>query len=396
MSDRFIVPEVPHEVADGTVQRAPGELFPSPNALKLGVFGSNVSGGANGPSFAGEAWKLNNWQESEVVAAAADRAGFEAFVPIVRWKGFEGPSGYWDRSYETFLWGAGLAKATERIRIFTTCLMATIHPVMAAKMGTTLDHISGGRWGMNTVPGFHGPEFRMFGIELGDRSKRYRHAQEWLDIVYRLWETDEPFDFDGEFFDFEQAVCRPKPMQTPRPPIMNAGQSEEGRAFAVNNADMIFINSGDGAGIVPNIASIRQIAAEAKKEVSVWGNIHVLVRETEKEVAQAIGHYSREHGDPESVRRYMKVIMGTDSGAHAAIRENPEAIDFTLLGGGNKTVHGTPEQVVDQIIALRELGIDGLTMTWNNYADDLERHMELVEPLLVEAGLRSPDSPRLG
>ena len=56
------------------------------------------------------------------------------------------------------------------------------HPVMAAKLGATLDHISGGRWGLNIVPGWLGAEFKMFGMELGARGSRYKLAQEWITL----------------------------------------------------------------------------------------------------------------------------------------------------------------------------------------------------------------------
>jgi len=61
-----------------------------------------------------------DWLEVRDLAQKAEAIGFEALVPIGRWKGFGGPSGYWDRSFDTFSWAAGVAAVTSRIQIFTT------------------------------------------------------------------------------------------------------------------------------------------------------------------------------------------------------------------------------------------------------------------------------------
>jgi alkanesulfonate monooxygenase SsuD/methylene tetrahydromethanopterin reductase-like flavin-dependent oxidoreductase (luciferase family) len=375
--------------ADRTVQRDAAPALSGPNRMKLGVFGANLSGGSAGPSFSDEFIQLDNWAEILDLAVAADRAGFEAYIPISRWRGFEGPSEYWDRSYETFTWGAAIAQATERIQILTTCAVATIHPVMAAKMGATLDHIAGGRWGLNIVPGWHGPEFEMFGIELGQRSQRYRHAQEWMDLLDKLWSSDEVFDFDGEFFQVKGALSEPKPMQSPRPLVMNAGQSTEGREFAVRNADMIYINLADVDNIAPNVADVRRRSEEAGKRTAVWGILHVLCRDTEAEAEKALATYL-EQGDYETAERYMNVVSGGDAGTHDKFRDDLKAgRDLLVRSGGNHAVAGTPEQVVEKIAELSEAGVDGLGLIWNNYAEGIQQYTEVLEPLLRDAGLRA-------
>jgi alkanesulfonate monooxygenase SsuD/methylene tetrahydromethanopterin reductase-like flavin-dependent oxidoreductase (luciferase family) len=375
-------------IADGSVDRAQARVLSSPNALKLGVFAANLSGGATAiTSYEGPP-RMRNWDEARRIGVAADRAGFEAMVPISRWKGFGGPTGHWDRSFETFGWGAGLAEATERIQIFTTCAVPLFHPVMAAKMGATLDHISNGRWGLNIIPGWLGTEFKMFGIELGARGSRYKLAQEWITIVNRLWTESEEFDFDGEFFQFTGAVSEPKPVQRPRPVVMNAGQSAEGQQFAVNNADMIFINLGDTEGVPANIASIRAAAKERNKEVSIWGNIDIICRDTEAEAREYAAEWMRA-ADDEATARYVAQVLGGDAGSQAAMRANPELAHALQLTGGNKGVIGTPEQVAGELANYSALGIDGMTLTWHDYETGLQQFITDIHPLLVEAGLRS-------
>ncbi|MGZ3619262.1 MAG: LLM class flavin-dependent oxidoreductase, partial [Candidatus Binataceae bacterium] len=109
----------------------------SPNRLKLGVFGLNVSSGCSMTS-AADTLKID-WEESVRIARAAEAAGIEALVPVARWRGFGGATNFNHRSFETMTWAAGLAAATERIGIFATVHVPTVHPVRAAKEIATID-----------------------------------------------------------------------------------------------------------------------------------------------------------------------------------------------------------------------------------------------------------------
>jgi alkanesulfonate monooxygenase SsuD/methylene tetrahydromethanopterin reductase-like flavin-dependent oxidoreductase (luciferase family) len=74
--------------------------------------------------------------------------GFEALVPVGRWRGFEGRTNFAGESFETYTWAAGLAEATERIMVFATSHVPTVHPVLAAKQAADRSH-SSGRFGLN-------------------------------------------------------------------------------------------------------------------------------------------------------------------------------------------------------------------------------------------------------
>src|ERR1700760_1450622 len=151
------------------------------------------------------------------VARRADQMGFEMLVPIARWRGFGGSTDFNGECFETYTWAAGLANETEQIQLFATSHVPTVHPIVAAKMATTVDHISGGRFGLNLVMGWFGPEMEMFGGKQREHDERYRFGDEWLRLVTQLWEREEPFDFDGDFFTIHGAQAHPKPLQQPRP-----------------------------------------------------------------------------------------------------------------------------------------------------------------------------------
>ncbi len=95
-----------------------------------------------------------------------------------------------------------------------------------------IDHISDGRLMLNIVTGWNKPEIDMFGVEMLPHDERYDMAEEWLDIIKRLWTEDEEFDHEGKYYKIVKGYLQPKPIQQPFPAIMNAGGSERGRHFA--------------------------------------------------------------------------------------------------------------------------------------------------------------------
>ena len=110
--------------------------------MKLGIFSSNCSGGVI-MSDAPTGFRVT-WDQQLQIAGTADRLGLEAMVPVGRWTGFRGNTNFNGVCFETYTWAAGLAQATENIGIFTTTHLPTVHPIVGAKMATTIDHISGG------------------------------------------------------------------------------------------------------------------------------------------------------------------------------------------------------------------------------------------------------------
>jgi alkanesulfonate monooxygenase SsuD/methylene tetrahydromethanopterin reductase-like flavin-dependent oxidoreductase (luciferase family) len=377
-------------IADHSLPRTEGKLATSPHKLKLGVFGPNLSGGTAGITTADGPPQVGNWDEVQGIAIAADKAGLDALVPIARWTGFGGESGFWDRSLEPFTWAAAVAAVTENIHIFTSCAIPMVHPVLAAKMGATVDHVAQGRWGLNIVPGWVESEFAMFGLPMGDRDARYAYAQEWMEIVNRLWTESEEFDFDGKYFTLKNLRSAPKPVQTPRPTVMNAGQSPTGQAFALRNADMLFTQLYfDDEGLANNTRQIRDAAAEQGKQIQVWGTAHIVCRPTEAEAQAYIEEYVDRHGDFQAAERYAATVMGTDSGSMGGMQADPALVRSLVASGGNRPIVGTPEQVVAELERFSDLGIDGIALAWVDYEAGIAQYTQELLPRLQKAGLRA-------
>jgi dimethylsulfone monooxygenase len=373
--------------ADHTVARESALVRTSPNKLKMAPFGFNISRGPSGVTLAEGPPRIANWQEVRAIALAAENAGMEALIPVGRWKGFGGESQFWDRSFETFTWAAAIAEATERIQIFTTCHIGLTHPVTAAKMGATIDHVSGGRWGLNVVAGWLGAEFDMFG-GLPPHVDRYRLATEWLEIVRRLWTDDEEFDFDGDFFTMKGAISEPKPVQRPYPMIMNAGQSPSGQSFASKNSDLIFIGLQDTENLAATIQGIRGSAAEAGREVNIWGVVHIVCRDTEDEALEYIRYYADERGDYETAKRYAAGLVAGDTPTHDIFRRDSGLMRQVMATAGNRGIVGTPDTVAAQLKQFSDAGLDGVGVVWVDFLEGIKQYEEILLPALRDASLR--------
>src|SRR3954469_13541323 len=163
------------------------------NALKLGIFAINLRGGVTLADVEG---KLEGtWDENLRLARRADRLGLDAVVPIARWRGDGGDANLGDRSFATVTWATGLLAATRRIQVFATMHVPLGHPVAVAKMGATVDHVSGGRFGLNVVAGWNTEELAMFGVTQKEHDERYRVADEWAQALKQLWTVEGERDF---------------------------------------------------------------------------------------------------------------------------------------------------------------------------------------------------------
>jgi len=360
------------------------------NKLKMAVFGANVSHGCS-MTFVDGTIKVD-WSESVRIAQAAERAGFDAIIPVARWRGLGGEINFNHRCFETYTWAAGLAAVTSQICVFSTSHVPTVHPILAAKQAVTIDHISGGRFGLNVVAGWNTAEIGMFGTPQREHDERYRYSDEWLTLMKRLWTEAGAFDFEGQYFQIQGAYAEPKPLQQPYPLIMNAGLSPAGRRFAAKHADLTFV-------AVPDLETGRTVVSEIKamarkefgRELLVFLMTYIVCAETEREARDYVHYYVHEKGDWKAVRALLSVLMPN---SQSASREQWEAMAANLIAGyGGLPLVGTPEQVVEGMLRMSEAGVDGITVSWVNYESGLAQFGDEILRLMFRADLRQRDSP---
>lgn len=353
--------------------------------FQLGLFSPNTESGL-AITTAPERWRAT-WDNNLRLAQLADEVGIDFLLPVARWIDWGQDTDFHRSVLDPMVWATGLLVNTRRLRVFVTLHTALHHPIVAAKQLATADQMSSGRVGLNIVAGWHAPEYEMFGLSLpDDHDTRYALAQEWWDVVKRVWTSSEPFDYEGSFFQLQQVVGAPKPYNGQRIPIVNAGSSKQGRSFAARNADRAFtVVAGpeDGAEVV---AQIRAEARTHQREVGVFSLGHVVCRPTRAEAREYLRYYADERADWPAVDEVMRL-----QGLHAQ-SFSPEMLGTFrhrfAAGHGSCPLIGDPDDVAAGIIAFARAGFDGIALSFLNYVDELGYFAEEVIPRLAASGVR--------
>ncbi|MFV2179883.1 LLM class flavin-dependent oxidoreductase, partial [Actinomadura sp. LOL_011] len=194
---------------------------------------------------------------------------------------------------------------------------------------------------------------------------------------------------EGDYYKLYDAVTEPKPVQNPRPVVMNAGFSPAGRDFASNYADVMFIPVVGNDDLAGTVRSVKEQARAKGREVVVWGNVHVASRDTEAELKRFLHHYIEERGDLDTAAKYYASLVGADGATMEAWRRDTDMVKKIVAGAANETITGTPDQVVEQMAELSEAGIDGLGMGFVDYNDGVAHFRDSILPVMRDAGLRT-------
>ncbi|MDJ1370733.1 LLM class flavin-dependent oxidoreductase [Gulosibacter molinativorax] len=331
----------------------------------------------------------------------------------------------------TVLLGA-LAVVTENIGLALTSNVAQNHPFNFARQISTLDHISRGRIAWNIVTGTQDNGARNFGLpNLVDHTERYRWAEEYVDVVYKLWEGswDEgallkdkergiyadvskihKIYHEGERFKVEGPhLPAPSPQRTPL--LFQAGASASGRQFAARHAEATFIPTTTPEAARALITETRALAVEAGREpgdIKFFPGLSFIIGDTEieaNEKAEEFDRWASSEGHlahmalvdadgrvypPETPLKDIKTntAKGFLEWTRFAVKDRePVMSDVgTLLARGNQIV-GTPEQIADQLEQWRAADVDGINVMNYVLPGSFEEFAEKVLPVLRERGL---------
>ncbi|MGP6169976.1 LLM class flavin-dependent oxidoreductase [Microbacterium sp. A196] len=331
----------------------------------------------------------------------------------------------------TVLLGA-LAVVTENLGLALTSNVAQNHPFNFARQVSTLDHISRGRIAWNIVTGTQDNGARNFGLpQLTDHAERYRWAEEYVDVVYKLWEGswDEgailkdkgsgvyadvtkvhKIFHEGERYRVEGPhLPAPSPQRTPL--LFQAGASESGRRFAAQNAEAVFILAPTPEIARWQIDETRALAVEYGREpddIKFFQGLTFVIGDTEAEAQQKAEEYetwSSDEGflahaaivDPTG-RTYppetelKDVDTNTMKGFTELLRRTitdrePTVADVASRMTRNNLVVGTPEHIADELERWQAAGVDGINVVNAVIPGSFEEFADKVLPVLRERGL---------
>lgn len=122
---------------------------------------------------------------------------------------------------------SALAMETRKIKIGTLVTCASYrNPAVLAKIAACLDHISGGRLKFGIGAGWFQKEFDEYGIPFRKPKERIERLEEAIQIIKKMWIQEEA-SFNGRYYKIDRAMCYPKPIQKPNPPIIVGGSGEK-------------------------------------------------------------------------------------------------------------------------------------------------------------------------
>lgn len=328
----------------------------------------------------------------------AEALGFDLVFGLAQWMpkgGYGGQMNYREISLDSFIATAALAPITHRILLISTIhvLYGPWHPLHLAKIGATLDHISGGRWGVNVVTGHIADEARMFGQVREEHDARYGRATEFVEILDRLWRTDGNVTVEGQHWTLHDAFVSPRPLYG-RPILINATGSRAGFEFGARHSDFVFIPSPAGVDLELTLEGLPAFTADLRAAAQAQGRAvrsiinPTIVSAATDALAQARYERLLASEDTEAVAsfnaRFNIQTGASDARAWSSHRNRPGA----RAVGGNLHMVGSPQRIVDDMLRLRAAGCDGVQLTFFDFEPDLEHFGSNILPLMREAGLR--------
>ena len=301
---------------------------------------------------------------NRTTAERAEEAGFDFLLSMVKLRGFGGETQFWDHNLESFNLMAGLAAVTNEIQLFASVALPTLHPAMVARMASTIDDISDGRFGINIVSGWNQSEYSQMGVWPGDwyYEKRYDYATEYVTIMKELW-ADGVSDFSGEYFQLDDCRLSPPPRDG-KVPLVCAGQSDRGMEFCANHGDYQFIiGTGDLDVVRADAGRLMAAAEQSRRDVGVYVLFQITMGETDDEAEAKWQHY-REGADLEAIK-FMTGQAELDTAGATAEKITEMQGAFNLNIGPIVGSHATIASRLDEVSEIP--GVKGVMCVFDDY-----------------------------
>jgi len=188
------------------------------------------------------------------------------------------------------------AMCTTRARLGASVfILGHRHPVVMAKMLTSIDALSAGRLIVGVGVGWWKEELEMLGAPF---TRRGRHGDEALKVFKALWTQDNP-SFEGEFFRIRELGFAPKPVQKPHPPIWVGGDSPGAFRRVATLGDGWHATSKTPAQFSEALGRLRKAADEARRpfesmELSLrFGLTDDLIEQGTQAIVDTLAAYKR-------------------------------------------------------------------------------------------------------
>lgn len=277
----------------------------------------------------------------------------------------------------------GLAAVTSRIEIYATAATLTLPPAIVARMASTVDSISGGRFGVNLVTGWQKPEYDQMGMWPRDDyfSRRYDYLAEYVTVLRDLWGTGKS-DLKGEFFtmnDCRLSLQPHKPMK-----VICAGQSDAGIAFSAKHADYNFCF---GAGIntptafAPTAARMKNAADQTGRNVGSYVLFMIIADETDDAARAKWEHYKAGADEDALAWLTTQSQQDTRSGSDTNVRQMADPTSAVNINMGTLVgSYASIARMLDEVATVE--GTEGVLLTFDDFLQGIEHFGKRIQPLM--------------
>jgi long-chain alkane monooxygenase len=329
-----------------------------------------------------------------------------------------------------------MAAVTRDLGFGVTSTLTYEPPFPFARRMSTLDHLTDGRIGWNIVTGYLASAAKAAGKEkLTAHDTRYDIAEEYMQVVYKLWEGSWEDDavlrdrargvfadpskvhrisHKGEYFAVDAIhLAEPSPQRTPV--LYQAGSSSKGRDFAARHAECVFVSGPSPQVVAPRVTDIRRLAAtygRRPEDIVVFAMATVIVAPTEAEARARHLDYLQ-YVDRDGALTLMSGWAGIDLSSYAhdqvvryiendagrsamenITRADPgrewtvgQIADHVAIGGIGPLFIGSPSQVADQLEHWIDVtGIDGFNLCYAVAPETMTDVVDLLVPELQKRG----------
>ncbi len=328
-----------------------------------------------------------------------------------------------------------MAYATENLGFAFTSSVLQSHPFAFARQMSTLDHLTRGRVAWNIVTSYLTNAGLNFGLDgLPSHDERYDLADEYLDVVYKLWEGSweddavlrdtelgiyadpakvHPINHVGKHFNVAGPhLSEPSPQRTPL--LFQAGSSTRGRRFAAKHAECMFIVDSrrsltGAASVISDVRSQAVRNGRRPEDIQFFQGLSPVVGGTEAEAKVkeaeyleqfstegALAHLSGSIGidlsdidldqplksiDTRSMRGMVKGLIESTPDQTQTFR------DLIRTRNAGQFLTGSPEQIADALQDWQKAGVDGFNLIYSVTPGTFVDFIEAVVPILQKRGL---------
>lgn len=328
------------------------------------IWGSNLAGGFLRSSI--EQNTEGSFEYNKTLIKLAEKLDINAVLFPIRYIGNIGGNGSAEEGQlDALTIATALLAETKNIHLIAAVLPGFIHPATLAKIGSTIDVISNGRFHINLVSGWFKKEQETFGIEWINHEDRYRRSTEYLEVLKGLWSQDN-FSYEGDFYTIKNATLTPKPIQKPYPSIYQGGNSKDAQVMAGVHSDVYFMNGAPIVELQKQIENVNEIAKRKGRTIKFAVNAFVIARKTTEEASREFQSII-DHADEEAIQQFRnrKETLGMWKNA-------TQLSDFVANNEGFRTgLIGSYDEVIAKLQELSSVGIEKVLITFKEPLKEL-------------------------